>query len=392
VIVSKKPREITRVISNILRSFKLIIGVPKEIKTHEYRVAITPSGVKELKRDGHTVLIETGAGEGSGYFNKEYLDVDADIVDKETLFKKADLIVKVKEPLAEEYELIKERQAIFTFLHLAPNLELTHALLNKKVTAIGYEILKKDNQLPLLAPMSEIAGRMSPIIGSYYLQKIHGGSGILPTGVCGVKPARLLILGAGVVGTNAAKIGISLGLDTIVMNRGIERLQKIDDIFFGKVKTLPLTSYNLKEEIKQADITVGAILVPGGRTPILITKEMLKTMKKGSVIVDVSIDQGGCAETSRPTTHDNPIYVIDGVIHYTVANMPGAYPRTSTLALTNVTLPYIRLIAKKGIERAITENPEIKSAVNLYNGMIVNKELADSIGMPYKAIDDIIKI
>ncbi len=370
----------------------MIIGIPKEIKTHEYRVAITPSGVEELKRDGHTVLIETSAGEGSGYSDKEYLDVDGDIVDKETLFKKADLIVKVKEPLPEEYDLIKERQALFTFLHLAPNLELTRVLIDKKVTAIGYETLKKDGQLPILAPMSEIAGRMSPIIGSYYLQKIHGGSGILPTGVCGVKPARLLILGAGVVGINAARIGLSLGLDTTVMNRGIERLQKIDEIFSGKVKTLPLTAYNLKEEIKEADIVVGAILVPGGRTPILITKEMLKTMKRGSVIVDVSVDQGGCVETARPTTHNNPIYEIDGIIHYTVANMPGAYPRTSTLALTNVTLPYIRLIAKKGIERAIIENPEIKSAINLYNGMVVNKELADSLGMPYKDIDDIIRI
>lgn len=370
----------------------MIIGVPKEIKTHEYRVAVTPSGVEELKRDGHTVLIEARAGEGSGYSDKEYLDVYGDIVDKETLFKKADLIVKVKEPLPEEYDLIKERQTLFTFLHLAPNLELTRVLIDKKVTAIGYETLKKDGQLPILAPMSEIAGRMAPIIGSYYLQKIYGGSGFLPTGVCGVKPARLLILGAGVVGTNAARIGLSLGLDTIVMNRGIERLQKIDEIFLGKVKTLPLTSYNLKEEIKQADIVVGAILIPGGKTPILITKEMLKTMKRGSVIVDVSVDQGGCVETSRPTTHDNPIYEIDGIIHYTVANMPGAYPRTSTLALTNVTLPYIRFIAKKGIEKAITENPEIKSAVNLYNGMVVNKELADSLEMPYKDIDDIIEI
>ncbi len=370
----------------------MIIGVPKEIKKEEYRVGIIPVGVEELKRDGHTILIETGAGEGSGFSDDEYLKADGDIVDREILFKRADLIVKVKEPSPSEYDLLRERQAIFTYLHLAPNRELTELLLKKKVTAFGYETLQKDGTLPLLAPMSEIAGRMAPIMGSYYLQKINGGEGILSTGAGGVKPAKVLILGAGIVGTNAARVCIGLGMDTVVMNRGAERLQKIDEMFLGKVKTLPLTEHNIKEEIKDADIIIGAVLVPGGRPPILISREMLKTMKKGTVIIDVSVDQGGCVETSRPTTHDNPVYEVDGIIHYTVANMPGAYPRTSTLALTNATLTYIKTIANKGIERAIKEDPTIKSALNTYRGEVVHKALADSMGIAYKNIDEILML
>lgn len=357
----------------------MIIGVPKEIKNAEYRVAMTPSGVEELKRDGHTVLVETGAGEGSGFSDEEYLKADADIVDREILFKKADLIVKVKEPLPPEYELMRKGQAIFTFLHLAPNKELTGVLLNKKVTALGYETLQKDGGLPLLSPMSEIAGRMAPLMGSYYLQSSHGGKGILSTGTVGVKPAKALILGAGVVGTNAAHVCIGLRMNTVVINRGVEGLKRIDEMFIGKVKTLPLTIHNIKEEIRDADIIIGAVLIPGGKTPVLITRDMLKTMSKGAVIVDVSVDQGGCVETTRPTTHDNPVYEVDGIIHYTVANMPGAYPRTSTLALTNVTLPYIKTIAGKGIERAVSDDPVIKSSLNTYRGEIVYKALAESI-------------
>jgi alanine dehydrogenase len=370
----------------------MIIGIPKEIKKEEYRVAMTPFGVEELKREGNTILIETGAGEGSGFSDDEYLKADADIVDREVLFKKAELIVKVKEPLPQEYDLLREGQAIFTYLHLAPNRGLTELLLNKKVTALGYETLQKDGTLPLLAPMSAIAGRMSPIVGSYYLQRIHGGRGILPTGVCGVVPAKALILGAGVVGTNAARVCIGLEMDTVVMNKGVERLQKIDEMFMGKVTTLPLTASNIIGEIKEADIIIGAILVPGGRTPILVTKDMLKTMKKGSVIIDVSVDQGGCVETSKPTTHDNPIYNVDGVIHYAVANMPGAYPRTSTIALTDATLPYVKIIADIGIGKAVKDDPAIKNAVNTYRGEIVNKALADSFGIAYKNIDDIIEV
>ncbi|MCL4456887.1 MAG: alanine dehydrogenase [Nitrospirae bacterium] len=368
----------------------MIIGVPKEIKTHEYRVGITPSGVEELKRDGHTILIETGAGEGSGFTDEEYLKADADIVDRKIAFKKADIIVKVKEPLPQEYDLIREGHAIFTYLHLAPNRELTELLLNKKVTALAYETLQKDGNLPLLAPMSEIAGRIAPLMGAYYLQRIHNGSGILPTGAAGVKPANALILGAGNVGANAARVCIGMDMDTVVMNRGIEKLRRLDEIFMGKIKTLPLTSHNIKEEIQKADIIIGAVLVPGAKTPVLITRDMLGMMKKGSVIVDVSVDQGGCVETTRPTTHDNPVYEVEGILHYTVANMPGAYPRTSTLALTNATLPYIKTIAKIGIRRAVMEDEAIKSSLNAYMGEIVHKALADSLSHNYKNIDTIV--
>ncbi|MBI5213089.1 MAG: alanine dehydrogenase [Nitrospirae bacterium] len=368
----------------------MIIGVPKEIKTHEYRVGITPFGVEELKKDGHTILIETSAGEGSGFSDDEYLKADADVVDRDAVFKKADLIVKVKEPLSSEYDLIKDSQAIFAYLHLAPNRKLTELLLNKQVTALAYETLQKDGNLPLLAPMSEIAGRIAPLIGAYYLQKIHGGSGILPTGVAGVKPANALILGAGVVGSNAARVCIGMDMDTVIMNRGMERLQRLDELFMGKIKTLPLTAHNIKEEIQNADIIIGAVLVPGGKTPVLVTRDMLKTMKKGSVIVDVSVDQGGCVETSRPTTHDNPVYGVEGILHYTVVNMPGAYPRTSTLALTNATLPYIKTIAKIGIRGAIMENAAIKRALNAYRGEITHKALADSLNHNYKNIDGIL--
>lgn len=369
----------------------MIIGVPKEIKNEEYRVSITPHGVEELKKDGHTILVETDAGEGSGFPDDEYLKADADIVDRQSLFKKADLIVKVKEPLAPEYELIREGQAIFTYLHLAPNSELTGLLLRKKVTALGYETLEKDGTLPLLAPMSEIAGRMAPLMGAYFLQRVFGGNGILPTGAAGVKPAKALILGAGVVGTNAARVCVGLGMDTVVMNRGIERLRKLGEMFMGRIKTLPLSESDIRDEIRDADIVICAVLVPGGRAPVLITRDVLKTMKKGSVLIDVSIDQGGCAETSRPTTHDDPIYEVDGIIHYVVANMPGAYPRTSTISLTNATLPYIKIIAGKGMEKAIKEDRSIKSAVNTYRGEIVHKALADSVGAGCKSIDDMIR-
>ena len=356
------------------------IGVPKEIKTEEFRVGITPFGVQDLKRDGHTILIELSAGVGSGFSDEEYVNAGAEIVEKKELFDKADLVVKVKEPLPQEYDLLKEGQALFTYLHLAPNRELAQVLLRRKTTGIGYETLTKDGALPLLSPMSEIAGRMAPLMGAYYLQKFKGGSGILATGASGVKPAKILILGAGVVGTNAARVASNLGMETVVMNKGTERLQKIDEMFMGRVETMPVTAHTVSEEIRDADIIVGAVLVPGGRTPVLITRQMLGSLKKGSVIVDVSVDQGGCTETSRPTTHDDPVFEVAGIIHYCVANMPGAYPRTSTLALTNATLPYIRIIAEKGIKKAIQEEAIIRSALNTYHGKIVNKALAESLG------------
>jgi len=359
----------------------MILGIPKEIKTEEFRVGLTPIGARELVRGKHTVLVETGAGGGSGFSDDEYRKAGAEMASRDVVFGRAELIVKVKEPVPPEYPLFREGVALFTYLHLAPNPGLTRLLLEKKVTGLAYETLERDGRLPLLAPMSEIAGRMAPLMASFYLQKFKGGSGVLPTGVSGVRPGKIVVLGAGVVGTNAARVGMGLGMETVVINKDTAGLQRIDELFKGRVRTLPMTSHALEEEIVDADIVIGAVLVPGGRTPVLITREMLTTMKRGSVIVDVAVDQGGCAETSHPTTHDDPVYEVDGIIHYCVANMPGAYPRTSTIALTNATLPYVRTIAERGIEKAVQEDPVIRSALNTYRGKIVNKALAESLGV-----------
>jgi alanine dehydrogenase len=357
----------------------MIIGVPKEIKVEEFRVGLTPVGAGELAAEGHRVLVESGAGTGSGFSDDEYRKAGAEIGPRETVFEQAELIVKVKEPVRPELPLVREGVALFTYLHLAPNPELTKALLDKKVTGLAYETLERDNRLPLLAPMSEIAGRMAPLMAAFYLQKFKGGSGVLPTGVSGVRPGKILVLGAGTVGTNAARVGLGLGMETAVINNDTPGLQRIDELFAGRARTIPLTAHAVEEEIRDADIVIGAVLVPGGRTPVLITRPMLGTMTKGSVIVDVSVDQGGCAETSRPTTHDDPVYDVDGIVHYCVANMPGAYPRTSTLALTNVTLPYIKTIAGRGIEKTVTEDPVIRTALNTHQGRIENKALAESM-------------
>jgi alanine dehydrogenase len=357
----------------------MIIGVPREIKKEEYRVGITPEGAGKLIEEGHRVLVEAGAGEGSGFSDREYLEKGAEVVEHRPLFEEAEMIVKVKEPLPEEYALLREGQVLFTYLHLAANPELTEALLKKRVTALGYETLQKDGALPLLAPMSEIAGRMAPLMGAYYLQRVRGGRGILPTGATGADPARTVILGAGTVGASATKVSVGLGMETVVLNRGKERLERIKETYGEKVRTRTLTPEAVAEEIRDADILIGAILVPGGRTPVLVTKEMLRTMKKGAVIVDVSVDQGGCVETARPTTHDDPVYEVEGVIHYTVANMPGAYPRTYTQALTAATLPYIKTIAARGIVEAI-KDPVIKTAVNTYKGKLVHPALMEPGG------------
>jgi len=360
----------------------MLVGVPREQKKEEHRVAITPSGVRELKRDGHTVLVEESAGEGSGFPDSAYLEADADIVGPDQLYANAELIVKVKEPLSTEFGLLREGRALFTYLHLAPNRNLTNLLLQKRITAIGYETVERHGRLPLLAPMSEIAGRMAPMVGSFYLQRVYGGSGVLAPGVTGVGPAKALILGAGVVGSNAARICVGLGMDTTVMNRGIEQLQKLDELFQGRVRTLPAERSFIENSLRNTDLVIGAALVPGGKTPVLVTKDMLGVMKKGAVIVDVSVDQGGCVETSRPTTHDAPVYTVEGVIHYAVANMPGAYPRTSTLALTNATLPYIRILSNKGIQGALRENSELRSGLNTMEGQIMHPGLAASLGVP----------
>jgi alanine dehydrogenase len=366
---------------------RMIIGVPKEIKKEEYRVGITPNGVEELKRDGHTVLVELSAGEESGFPDGEYRQAGADTVGRDALFDRADLIVKVKEPVPPEYGFFREKQAVFTFLHLASNRDLMQMLVDRRLVALAYETLEDKGSLPLLAPMSEIAGRMAPLVGAYYLQRVHKGTGTLPMGAAGVKPAKALVLGAGVVGTNAARYSIGLGMETVVVNRGIERLREIDRMFMGRIKTLPLTRPNVETEIRDADLVVGALLVPGGRTPLVITRDMLGRMKKGAVIVDVSVDQGGCAETSRPTTHNDPVYESGGILHYAVANMPGAYPRTSTMALTNVTLPYIRMLAGMGIAEALKRSASMRSALNVFDGEIVHEALVESLGMPSPRID-----
>ena len=357
----------------------MIIGVPKEIKVEEFRVGLTPVGCRELAQGSHIVLIEESAGTGSGFSDDEYRKAGAEVVSRESVFGRSKLIVKVKEPVPPEYPLLRPGIALFTYLHLAPNPGLTKMLTEKNVTGLAYETLEKGGRLPLLAPMSEVAGRMAPLMGAFYLQRFKGGSGILPTGVSGVHPGKLLVLGAGVVGTNAARVGTGLGMETVVINRDPAGLQRIDELFKGRVRTIPLSVHALEEEVRDADIVVGAVLVPGGRTPVLITREMLRTMKKGSVIVDVSVDQGGCVETSRPTTHDDPVFEAEGVIHYCVANMPGAYPRTSTIALTNATLPYVKLVADKGVEQAIRESAEIRSALNTHQGKITNEALATAL-------------
>jgi alanine dehydrogenase len=358
----------------------MIIGVPKEIKTEEFRVGLTPVGVRELVRDGHKVIVELEAGNGSGFPDEEYRKAGGVAVPRDKVFAQADLIVKVKEPLPQEFGLLQEGQSIFTYLHLAPNRALVEFMLKKKITGVAYETLERDGRLPLLAPMSEIAGRMAPLMAAFYLQKFKGGSGVLPTGVSGVRPGRIVVLGAGVVGSNAARVATGLGMETVVISQDPAGLQRIDELFKGRVRTLPVTAHVIEEEITDADIIIGAVLVPGGRTPILITRDMLPTLKRGSVIVDVSVDQGGCVETSHPTTHDDPVFEVDGVLHYCVANMPGAYPRTSTLALTNATLPYVKLLANRGIDKAIAESAEIRSSLNTYQGKIMNKALAATLG------------
>jgi len=308
----------------------VIIGVAREIKVEEFRVGLTPAGARELAEAGHSILVEKDAGSGSGFPDEEYGQAGAVVVPRNAVFGTADLIVKVKEPVRAEFPLIRDGVAIFTYLHLAPNPDLTKELLKKRVAGLAYETLERDGKLPLLAPMSEIAGRMAPLMAAFYLQKFKGGSGVLPTGVSGVRPGKIVVLGAGVVGTNAARVGIGLGMETVVINKDTSQLQRIDEQFKGRVQTIPLSAHAVEEEIRDADMVVGAVLVPGGRTPVLIPKAMLGSMKKGTVIVDVAVDQGGCVETSRPTTHDDPVYEVEGIVHYCVANMPGAYPRTST--------------------------------------------------------------
>lgn len=365
----------------------MIIGVAKEIKNNENRVGLTPAGADALVKAGHTVLIEVGAGIGSGFDDDSYSAVGAKLVaDKQKLFDDAEMIIKVKEPLESEYELFHAGQILFTYLHLAPEPELTKALLDKKVTGIAYEtVVGRDGRsLPLLAPMSEIAGRMSIQLGAQFLESQYGGRGILLGGVSGVESGHVVIIGGGVVGTNAAKIALGMRARVTIIDLSIERLRYLDDIFDGKVCTVMSNSYNIAQWVKKADLLVGAVLVPGAKTPQLVTEDMVKTMKRGSVIIDVAIDQGGSIATcDKVTTHTDPTFVKHGVIHYSVANIPGAVARTSTLALTNATLPYALKLAGKGWQTACKEDAGLAKGLNTIDGKLTNKAVAEALGLEF---------
>ncbi|AIM17328.1 alanine dehydrogenase [Neobacillus sedimentimangrovi] len=367
----------------------MIIGVPKEIKNNENRVALTPAGVVSFVNAGHSVLIETNAGIGSGFTDEAYEKAGAKIINSaEEVWKKSDMIMKVKEPLASEYQYFRQGLILFTYLHLAAEPALAQALKDSGVIAIAYETVSVNKTLPLLTPMSEVAGRMAAQIGAAFLQKNNGGQGILLAGVPGVSRGKVTIIGGGIVGTNAAKMAIGLGADVTIIDLSADRLRQLDDIFGNQIKTLMSNPYNIAEAVAEADLLIGAVLIPGAKAPKLVTEEMVRSMKPGSVIVDVAIDQGGIVETiDHVTTHDNPTFEKHGVIHYSVANMPGAVPRTSTIALTNVTVPYALQIANKGVYKAIAENPALKLGVNVANGEITYEAVAKDLGYQYVTVE-----
>lgn len=367
----------------------MIIGVPREIKNNEYRVSLVPAGVKALVDSGHKVIVETSAGEGSGISDKEYLKAGAVIRRSATnIYEEAEMIIKVKEPLPQEYDLLGEGQILYTFLHLAPALELTKALLRQKVIGIAYETVQlEDGSLPLLTPMSEIAGRLSIQVGAYYLQKENGGSGVLLGGVPGVSAGNVTIIGGGTVGTNAAKIALGMGANVTILDINLDRLRYLDDILDGRAITLASNIDNIEVSVADADLVIGAILIPGARAPHLVTRDMIAKMRKGSVIVDVAIDQGGCIETSVPTTFEKPTFTVDGVIHCCVANMPAAVSRTSTFALTNVTLPYVLKLADLGYEKALRMDDSLKKGLNVFKGKLVYEPVAESLGLQYTPLE-----
>ena len=361
----------------------MLIGCPKEVKPQEFRVGLTPNAVQEVILNGHAVLIETDAGAGSGFSDQLYKDAGAKIMQSaEEIFSQSEMIVKVKEPQRIERKMLKESQLLFTYLHLAPDLDQTQDLLESNCTAIAYETVTDDHGgLPLLAPMSEVAGRLAPQVGAWALQKANGGRGILLGGVPGVEPARVTIIGGGVVGTNAAKVALGMGADVTILERSITRMRQLDDIFRGNIKTIFANSGNTIEQLIAADLLIGAVLVPGATAPMLVSKSQLSLMKPGAVIVDVAIDQGGCFETSKATTHQDPIYNIDGIIHYCVANMPGAVARTSTIALGNATMPFILSLANKGWRNACKENEHLLNGLNVHLGNITYKAVGDALGL-----------
>ena len=368
-----------------LNTTVMIIGVPKEIKNNENRVALTPAGVAEMKNNGHSVYVQATAGEGSGFADEEYAAAGAVILPTiEEVYNIAEMIIKVKEPIASEYPLIKKDQLLFTYFHFASSEPLTHAMIERQAICLAYETVEKtDRSLPLLVPMSEVAGRMAIQQGAKYLEKPLKGRGILLGGVPGVPPAKVLVLGGGIVGTQAAKMAAGLGAQVTIMDLSLPRLRQLDDIMPANVNTEMSNHYNITRAIKDADLIVGAVLIPGAKAPHLITRDMLKLMRPGTVVVDVAVDQGGCIETCTPTTHENPTFIIDDIVHYCVANMPGAVPYTSTLALTNATLPYAVQLANKGWEKACNENEELKKGLNIANGKILYKGVAEAWNLPY---------
>ncbi len=370
----------------------MLIGVPKEIKNNENRVALTPAGAAELVKCGHTVYLQATAGLGSGFSDDDYIKAGAKVLPTiEEVYAIADMIIKVKEPIESEYKLIKEGQILYTYFHFASCEPLTKAMIASKAVCLAYETVElPDHSLPLLVPMSEVAGRMSIQEGAKYLEKTFGGYGVLLGGVPGVPPAKVLIIGGGIVGTEAAKMAGGLGADVTIVDLSLKRLRHLDDIMPKNVKTLMSNEYNIREMVRTHDLIIGAVLIPGAITPKLVTRDMIPTMKPGTVLVDVAVDQGGCFETTVPTTHDHPTFVIDNVIHYCVANMPGAVPRTSTLALTNATLPYAIQIANKGWKKACVESEPLKKGLNVVDGKVVYKGVAEAFDLPYHDVHTVL--
>ncbi len=369
------------------------VGVAREIKSDEYRVALTPAGARELVQRGHEVMIETGAGEGSAFTDAAYEAAGARIGSVDEVWLEAELLLKVKEPIAPEYGRLREGLVLFTYLHIAADEPLTRALMESGITAVAYETVETDlGGLPLLAPMSEIAGRLAAQAGAYFLEKPLGGRGLLLGGVPGVAPGRVVVIGGGMVGYNAAVIAIGLGANVTILERSLDRMRHLEEILSGRVSLVMSSSLQIEESVRDADVVIGAVLIPGALAPKLITREMVVGMKEGAVLADVAIDQGGCAETSRPTTHSEPVYTVEGVTHYCVANMPGAVPITSTKALTNATLPYVETIADFGLAEAVARDPALARGVNVLDGQVTYEAVADAHGLHYRPLDDLLPL
>jgi alanine dehydrogenase len=366
------------------------IGVAKEIKTDEYRVALTPAGARELVQRGHDVMIETGAGEGSAFSDSAYEAAGARIAGVDDVWAESELLLKVKEPVAPEYARLREGLVLFTYLHIAADEPLTHALVESGITAVAYETVETDaGGLPLLAPMSEIAGRLAAQAGAYFLEKPLGGRGLLLGGVPGVAPGRVVVIGGGMVGYNSAVIALGLGANVTILERSLDRMRHLEEVLSGRVSLVMSSSLQIEESVREADVVIGAVLIPGAVAPKLITREMVRGMKEGAVLADVAIDQGGCAETSRPTTHSEPVYTVEGVTHYCVANMPGAVPITSTKALTNATLPYVEAIADHGLAEAVARDRALARGVNVLDGKVTYEAVADAHSLVYQPLEDL---